>query len=118
MLIFVLISDNPPRSAMLSAGCQCLKYCSFKNERKCCCCCSSKRGRVVILMRSVQIFPQAALFANAKMVYVGKFRVQKYGHCETPRNHRYSYFSKKTRFLREQSTLDYLSTQTLSTDKK
>ena len=76
MLIFVLISDNPPRSAMLSAGCQCLKYCSFKNERKCCCCCSSKRGRVVLLMRSVQIFPQAALFANAKMVYVSKFLVE------------------------------------------
>ena len=36
MLIFVLISDNPPRLFMLTAGCQCLKYCSFKNEMKCC----------------------------------------------------------------------------------
>ena len=30
MLIFVLISDNLPRLAMLPAGCQCLKYRSLK----------------------------------------------------------------------------------------
>ena len=32
MLVFVLISGNPPRLAMLTAGCQCLKYFSFENE--------------------------------------------------------------------------------------
>ena len=34
MLIFVLVSNNPLRLAMLTAGFQCLKYCSFKNELK------------------------------------------------------------------------------------
>ena len=37
--IHVIKMDNPPRLAMLTAGCQCLKYSSFKNEIKCCCCC-------------------------------------------------------------------------------
>lgn len=31
--IFVLISDNPPRLAMLTAGCHCLKYCCFKTNK-------------------------------------------------------------------------------------
>ena len=38
-LFFVLISDDLPRLAMLTAGCQCLKYVSSENEIKYCCCC-------------------------------------------------------------------------------
>ena len=34
MLIFALISDNPPRLAMLTAGCQCLIFFFFYNQNK------------------------------------------------------------------------------------
>ena len=70
------------------------------------------------MMGSVQIFLLAALFANAKRVYVSKFRVENMAILRLHETTDIPTFLKKTRFLREKSTSDYLSTQKLSTDKK
>ena len=61
MLIFVLVSNNPLRLAMLTAGFQCLKYCSFKNEIKCCYCWSrclpfTQNTRIEVLHKHIYIY--------------------------------------------------------------
>ena len=69
-------------------------------------------------MESVQ-FLLAALFANARRVDVSKFRVENTAILRLrPRKLIFLLFSKIKGFLREQLTLDYLSTYKLFMAKK